>query len=92
MNSKDKFTEKKSRTYISNLSEEFKFLYFDKLKLMGIDKCLRLNKEFKIETSENEMLEFFDLRNKHVEACLDKFFALHKIYDEELNIFSKNLK
>ncbi len=84
MNSNDKFIVKQSKYYICNPSEEFKVLYFDKLKLMGIDKCLRLNKEFKIETSENEMLEFFDLRNKHVEACLDKFFALHKIFDEEL--------
>ncbi len=74
---------KEKMIYTCNPSEEFKVFYFDKLKLLAIEKCLRLNKDFKIETSENEMMEFFDLRNKHVEACLDKVFALHRIFDEE---------
>ena len=42
-----------------------------------------LNADFKIEHSENEMMEFFDMRNKHVEVCLDKVFAIHKIFDKE---------
>ena len=72
-----------SRIMFINPREEFQTLYFDKLHLMAIDKCLRLNSDFKIETSENEMMELFDMRNKHVEACLDKVFTLHKIFDEE---------
>ncbi len=73
----------KKQILFFNPKEEFQTIYFDKLHMMAIDKCLRLNNDFKIETSENEMMEFFDMRNKHVEACLDKIFALHKIFDEE---------
>ncbi len=75
--------ENRQRIMFINPREEFQTLYFDKLHLFAIDKCLRLHADFKIEHSENEMMEFFDMRNKHVEACLDKVFALHKIFDEE---------
>lgn len=73
----------KDDTFLFNPKNEFHLMYFDKLHLMAINKCLRLHGDFKIETSENEMMEFFDMRNKHVEACLDKVFALHKVFDEE---------
>lgn len=73
----------RQRIMLMNPREEFQTLYFDKLHLLAIDKCLRLNNDFKIEHSENEMMEFFDMRNKHVEVCLDKVFAIHKIFDKE---------
>jgi len=71
-----------------NPSEEFKAIYFDKLNIMAVDKCLRLIKEHKLNLDDTHLNEFFDLRNKHVEACFDKFFALHQIFDEEF--FSMN--
>jgi hypothetical protein len=80
MSKSDKNSE---QNFILNPKQEFQSLYFDKLQLLAIDKCLRLNKEYKIATDENEMMDFVDLRNKHVEACLDKVYALHRIFDEE---------
>lgn len=72
--------------------DHFKILYFDKLMLLAIEKCLRANKEFCRShnyDTEHAQAELIDLRNKHMEACLDKIFAFHQIYDEELNIFYK---
>ncbi len=66
-----------------NPKEEFHTIYFDKLHLIIIDKCLRLNKEHKIAPDEHEGMEFFDSRNKQVQACFDKVFALHKVFDDE---------
>lgn len=66
-----------------NPQYEFQSLYFDKLQILAVDKCLRLIKDHKLKEDDQHMNEFFDLRNKHVEACFDKFYALHKVFDEE---------
>lgn len=75
--------------YIFNAKEEFQYLYFDKLLILSIDKCLKLHKEFKIGVDDNDQTEMIDMRNKYIEACLDKVFAFHKIYDEELSNYNK---
>jgi hypothetical protein len=75
------------RKFIINKKEEFQSLYFDKIISLALDKCLRLHKEHKIALDDHEMGELVDLRNKHIEACLDKVFALHRVFDEE---FFKN--
>ena len=67
-----------------NPKAEFRSLYFDKLKILAVDKCLKVNKEFKIDHDSHDSMELIDTRNKHIEACYDKFFALHGIYDDEL--------
>ncbi len=50
--------------------------------MLGIDKCLRMNKKFKVHV-ESEFGQFVDTRDKNMEACLDKYFALHSVFDEE---------
>ena len=75
-----------------NSEKHFENLYFDKLMILSIDKCLRTNKEFCRShgyDTEHAQAELIDFRNKHLEACFDKIFALHKIYDEELINFNK---
>ncbi len=58
---------------------------------MAIDKCLILLKDFKLNLDDSHSMEFFDSRNKHVEACLDKVYELHKIFDEELIKYSEQV-
>jgi hypothetical protein len=65
-----------------NPKEEFNMIYFDKLQLLAVDKCLKLHKEHKEEIDAQE-LELIDKRNKFVEACLSKVFTLHKVFDNE---------
>jgi hypothetical protein len=89
LNKIQEIQQTRQRIMFMNPREEFQTLYFDKLHLVAIDKCLRLHPDFKIEHSENEMMEFFDMRNKYVEGCLDKVFALHKIFDEEYLKYSQ---
>ena len=68
---------------------EFNTLYFDKLYLLAINKCMFVHNDFVYshyyETGHGQTT-IIDRRNKLFEACLDKVFALHKIFDEELNI------
>jgi hypothetical protein len=90
MNSFDR--EKKLMISKDEAEKQFKMIYFDKLMLLAVEKCLRANKEFCRShnyDTEHAQAEIIDLRNKHVEACYDKIFAFHKIYDEELSIFKK---
>jgi hypothetical protein len=73
---------------MNNLEQEYKQLYFDKLSLLAIKQCLKVHNEFVLshyyETSHGQTT-IVDRRNKLFEACLDKVFTLHKIYDEEIN-------
>jgi hypothetical protein len=86
--------DQKENLILNQLDAEkhFKTLYFDKLILLAVEKCLRANKDFCRShnyDTEHAQAEIIDMRNKHVEACFDKIFAFHKIYDEELNKFDK---
>lgn len=69
--------------YFLNPKEEFKSLYFDKLLINGIAHCMKINPKFKIPI-EPEIGKIVDNREKNMESCLEKYFALHKLYDEEL--------
>ena len=72
---------------MNNLEKEFNQLYFDKLSLLAIKKCSMVHSDFVLshyyETSHGQTT-IIDRRNKLFEACLDKVYALHRIYDEEL--------
>lgn len=63
--------------------EEMNALYFDKLLINAIDHCMRLNPSFKTPI-ENDMSRLTDSRDKNMEACIEKYLALHKVFDNEL--------
>lgn len=69
--------------YFINPKKEFEAIYFDKLSLLAISSCLKINPEHFID--KEDQLQLIDSRDKNVEACLDKIFALHKIFDDEYN-------
>jgi hypothetical protein len=66
-----------------NCENDFNTLYYDKLSMLAIDKCLKLHKEQRESHSDHGQMELIDNRNKFVESCLNKVFDLHKIFDEE---------
>jgi hypothetical protein len=72
---------------MNNLDNDFNQLYSDKLNLLAIKQCSKVHNDFVYshyyETSHGQTT-IIDRRNKLFEACLDKVYALHKIYDEEL--------
>lgn len=68
--------------FLINPQLEFTLLYFDKILLLGIDKCLRLNKKFRVHV-ESDFGQLIDTRDKNMESCLDKIFALHRVFDDE---------
>lgn len=70
-----------------NPENDFNTLYFDKLSMLAIDKCLKLHKDHRDSHSDHGQMELIDNRNKFVEACLNKVFDLHRIFDEE---YTKN--
>jgi hypothetical protein len=74
----------KQNQNIINSKEEFNALYFDKLLINGIDYCMRLNKGFTIHI-EKDLGRLDDYREKNMETCLEKYFSLHSILDN--NIF-----
>lgn len=96
MSSEDKESNNKEYKNFNLRKEEahkqYEVLYFDKLMMLAVEKCLRINKEFCRShgyDTEHAQAEIIDMRNKHLEACFDKFFALHEIFDAELNNFDK---
>jgi len=70
-----------------NIQSEFDMLYFDKLQLLAIDKCLYTCKnhvrseKYDTEYAQGELI---DHRSKCMEGCLDRVYALHRVFDEEL--------
>ncbi len=81
-------SERKLNLYF-NLEEEYQTMYFDNISMLAVDKCLRLHKEHKEGHSDHGDAQFVDARNKHVEACLNKIFALHGVFDDE---YLQNIK
>jgi hypothetical protein len=65
---------------------DLNLLYFDKLNLLAIKKCMYVHNDFvysyEYETGHGNS-RIIDKKNKLFEACLDKVYALHKIFDDE---------
>jgi hypothetical protein len=72
---------------MNNLENEFKEIYFDKLSLLAIKQCMKVHNDFVLshyyETSHGQTT-IIDRRYKLFEACLDKVYGLHKVFDDEL--------
>jgi len=70
-----------------NIQLEFDSLYFDKLLILAIDKCLYTCKNhvrFEKYDKEYAQSEFIDFRSKCMEGCFDRVYALHKGFNDEI--------
>ena len=71
--------------------KEYQLIYFDKLNIISINKCLNLYSEyFKSQQYEEHYAqgELIDTRNKRIESCLDKVLRLHSIFNDEYYKYS----
>ena len=71
------------------LNFEYETLLYDKFLVLSLDKCLHslLKTHYRTEKYDSEYAsgELIDFRNKNFEACMDKVFALFKVFNSELD-------